>query len=94
MFEFIVNIFKTQPSTNPQAPVDLNYRHLDQKATVTTKIAPNQPGRVYYHATYWFAICEQDVILEKDTPVFVKQRKANLLIVEPFACEIIRKTND
>jgi membrane protein implicated in regulation of membrane protease activity len=36
---------------------------LDQRAVVTETIQPNQPGRVYFHATSWPAICEQAATL-------------------------------
>lgn len=71
-----------------------DFSHLDyqkqvrEKATVTTVIAPSQPGRVYYRATYWFAICEQDITLEVHTLVYVKDRKGIILIVEPFTCDL------
>ena len=63
-------------------------KQLTQKATVTHKIAPSKPGRVYYRATYWFAICEQEIIIEKDTLVYVKEIKGIILSVEPFTCKI------
>jgi hypothetical protein len=63
-------------------------KQLGERATVTTAIAPSQPGRVYYRATYWFAICEQDITLEVNTLVYVKERKGIILMVEPFTCDL------
>jgi hypothetical protein len=86
MFDFIRDqIFRRKK--NKSSTPDY-FQQLTQRAMIITAIAPSHPGRAYYRATHWFAICEQPILLPEDTLVYVKETKGIILIVEPFCCNI------
>ncbi|NJL46298.1 MAG: hypothetical protein HC929_00770 [Leptolyngbyaceae cyanobacterium SM2_5_2] len=54
-------------------------------AVVNVEITPRRPGRIKYMATYWFGLCEKNVVVPAGTPVRVLRRKGNTWFVEPLS---------
>lgn len=90
----LIHFFKLFSAENaPAAPAgipatmatDPNFTYLQEKAIVSETIQLEQPGRVRYRASWWSAICLQDVVLRPGTPVRVIGRSNLTLIVEPIS---------
>lgn len=55
-------------SDSPPLPL---FKYLEQEAIVTTLIRPYKSGRVSFQGSWWFARCDQNVIIRPGTTVYV-----------------------
>jgi membrane-bound ClpP family serine protease len=57
---------------------------LEKTAVVDKPIAPQQQGRVKFQATWWYAMCEDEIYIFPGTQVLVVGRIGLTLLVEPI----------
>jgi membrane protein implicated in regulation of membrane protease activity len=57
--------------------------YFQGEATVTETIYPHHRGRVYFKATWWFARCQDEIVIEVNQTVNVIERVDLTLIVTP-----------
>jgi membrane protein implicated in regulation of membrane protease activity len=61
-----------------------DFQDLEDFGIVTATIQPRQLGRVEYRATWWNAVCPQDIVLLPGTRVRVIKMVNITLVVEPL----------
>jgi membrane protein implicated in regulation of membrane protease activity len=62
-----------------------NFDYLENLAVVSDAIQPFQRGRIYFRASWWPAICSQEIVLNPGEKVLVIGMKNITCIVEPFS---------
>jgi membrane protein implicated in regulation of membrane protease activity len=74
----LITTQKARPSTRSAMAA------LESIADVTETIAPDRRGRVYYQASWWFAVCLEPIEIPAGKRVRVIERDNITLIVEPL----------
>ncbi|MCL6433059.1 MAG: NfeD family protein [Leptolyngbyaceae cyanobacterium HOT.MB2.61] len=72
-----------QATARIQALLPPGAMHHVVAATVSETIRPGHLGRVKFQGTWWFARCEQNIVLPVGTNVYLIDRENLTLIVEP-----------
>ncbi|WP_421655657.1 NfeD family protein [Leptothermofonsia sp. ETS-13] len=75
--------FSPQVTDRLQTLLPLGSTNHIVTATVSETIRPNHLGRIKFQGTWWFARCEQNIVLPSGVSVYVIDRENLTLIVEP-----------
>lgn len=83
LLDGLVSFFSRAQVPAAAGAIDLSI--FEEVGIVTETIHPYQPGRVEYRASWWEAVCLNNVVLLPGTQVQIVDRDNITLVVKPIA---------